>query len=125
MLPAAADAEARATYWGVRPLYAPDEPPAEGDDGGRRGDARAISRDFALLAHGDRDGVAGLTTIVGGKLTTYRRMAEATADAVCDDLGVDAPCRTARLALPGADDPERLRALAADLAGDAPADPVE
>ncbi len=117
MLPAAAAAPARTTYRGVRPLYAPDER--------ERGDERAISRDFALLDHADRDGLGGLTTIVGGKLTTHRLMAEATADAVCAALGVGAACRTARLPLRAADDRERLRALAAALAGDAPADPLD
>jgi glycerol-3-phosphate dehydrogenase len=95
------------TYWGVRPLYAPDE-------AGRAG-ARAISRGFALLDHAT-DGAEGLFTVVGGKLTTYRRMAEATADAVCEYLGVAATCRTADRPLPGADDPARLDALV-DAAG--------
>jgi glycerol-3-phosphate dehydrogenase len=33
-------------------------------------------------------------TISGGKGTTLRAMAEATADVVCRKLGIDAPCRT-------------------------------
>ncbi len=33
-------------------------------------------------------------TISGGKATTLRAMAEATADVVCRKLGIDAPCRT-------------------------------
>ena len=104
-----ADRAVRRTYWGVRPLYAPDE----------ADDARAISRDFALLDHGDD--ADGLFTIVGGKLTTYRRMAEATADRVCDCLGVPEPCRTADRPLPGADDPARLDALVDEFGVDAPA----
>jgi len=110
----AVDAPVRRTYWGVRPLYAPDE-------AGR--DARAISRGFALLDHAT-DGAAGLYTIVGGKLTTYRRMAEATADRVCDRLGVSATCRTDDRPLPGADDPTRLDALREEFGVDAPADGV-
>ncbi|MFB6256717.1 MAG: FAD-dependent oxidoreductase, partial [Haloplanus sp.] len=54
------DRAVRRAYWGVRPLYAPDE----------AGDARDISRGFTLLDHGS-DGAAGLFTTVGGKLTTY------------------------------------------------------
>ncbi|SEA12007.1 glycerol-3-phosphate dehydrogenase [Haloplanus vescus] len=105
------DAEVRDTYWGVRPLYAPDE--------AARDDARKISRGFALLDHA-ADGAAGLVTVVGGKLTTYRRMAEATADRVCERLGVDAECRTAKRALPASDDPA-VADLRATLGVDAPA----
>jgi glycerol-3-phosphate dehydrogenase len=48
-----------------------------------------------VLDHAERDGVEGLVTIVGGKLTTFRLLAEATADAVCGKLRVDALCVTA------------------------------
>src|SRR5690606_15090173 len=44
----------------------------------------------------------GVVTVVGGKLTTYRRMAEDTVDAVVRRLGAAAiPSRTARLPLVG------------------------
>jgi glycerol-3-phosphate dehydrogenase len=98
MLPAVADADHVRTWWGVRPLYEPDE---------ARHDARGISRDFVLLDH-ETDGVENVATIVGGKLTTYRQMAEATSDLVGDRLGVDEPCRTADRRLPGAEDPAVL-----------------
>jgi glycerol-3-phosphate dehydrogenase len=109
----AADGPVRRTYWGVRPLYAPDE----------ADDTRAVSRGFALLDHAT-DGAAGLFTVVGGKLTTYRRMAAATADAVCDRLGVSASCRTADRPLPGADDPAELDAARGAFGVEAPADGV-
>jgi glycerol-3-phosphate dehydrogenase len=112
MLPAVADAPEVRTWWGVRPLYAPDE-----DERGGRG----ISRGFFLLDHAD-DGVDNVASIVGGKLTTYRQMAEATADLVCDGLGVDADCRTADETLPGADDPARLDELVAEFDGQGPTD---
>ncbi|MHC3378681.1 FAD-dependent oxidoreductase [Haloarcula sp. H-GB5] len=111
MLPAVADASEVRTWWGVRPLYAPDE--------AERG--RGISRGFFLLDHAD-DGVDNMASIVGGKLTTYRQMAEATADLVCDDLGVDAACRTADQTLPNVDDPEQLDALVAEFDGQGPTD---
>jgi glycerol-3-phosphate dehydrogenase len=38
--------------------------------------------------------VEGIVTVVGGKLATYRLMAEKTADLVCRRLGIEAPCRT-------------------------------
>lgn len=113
MVPALRDAPIRRVYRGVRPLYSPNQ--AEPD--------RAISRDAAVLRHGDRDGVPGLTSVVGGKLTTHRAMAERAADAVCDALGVDAACRTAEEPLPGADgDVDRVTRFAGERCADAPAD---
>ena len=44
----------------------------------------------------------GLVSITGGKLTTYREMAEDTVDAVVSQLGTSAKCRTRRLSLLGA-----------------------
>jgi len=113
LLPAAADATVERTYWGVRPLYSPAD---YGDD------ARGISRGFYVLDHADRDGLAGLTTVVGGKLTTHRLMAEATADLVADRLGVDAPCTTADEPLAAHDDPERLDGLVEEFDAGGPAD---
>ena len=45
---------------------------------------------------------AGVITVTGGKLTTYREMAKDTVDAVLDRLGRSAKCRTKRLPLLGA-----------------------
>ncbi|MBI4936137.1 MAG: glycerol-3-phosphate dehydrogenase/oxidase [Actinobacteria bacterium] len=44
----------------------------------------------------------GVVTVTGGKLTTYREMAEDTIDDVLDLLGTKARCRTKRLRLVGA-----------------------
>ena len=41
------------------------------------------------------EGLNGFVSIVGGKLTTYRLMAEKISDAICAKLAVQAPCRTA------------------------------
>jgi len=112
MLPPVADAEVTRTWWGVRPLYAPDEAGSE-----RRG----ISRGFFLLEHAD-DGVENLASVVGGKLTTYRRMAEDTADLVADRLGVAADSTTATEPLPGADDPDQLDAYVDRYDGQGPSD---
>ncbi|MCR6555322.1 anaerobic glycerol-3-phosphate dehydrogenase subunit A, partial [Aeromonas sp. CPF2-S1] len=57
-------------YAGVRPLVAVD-----GDESGRN-----ISRGIVLLDHSDRDGLQGFNTITGGKLMTYRLMAEWATD---------------------------------------------
>jgi glycerol-3-phosphate dehydrogenase len=79
-------------YAGVRPLYK-EERPKEDDDG------RAISRAHVVIDH-TRDGVDNFVSIVGGKLTTYRLMAEQAADVVCTKLGVTAACTTAEEVLP-------------------------
>jgi glycerol-3-phosphate dehydrogenase len=52
---------------------------------------------------------SGLVTVTGGKLTTYRKMAEHVVDAVTARLGRRAPCRTRRLTLVGGDDFDRAR----------------
>lgn len=54
-----------------------------------------IRRTFDVLDHSERDGVEGLVCVLGGKLTTFRLMAEKTADIVCAKLGLDRPCATA------------------------------
>ncbi len=55
---------------------------------------RDISRAFVLLDHTVRDNVDGMVTITSGKWTTYRKMAQVTADKICEKLIVDRPCRT-------------------------------
>jgi glycerol-3-phosphate dehydrogenase len=65
-------------------------------------DDRAISRGFTLLDHGSCDGLEGLVTITGGKLVTYRLMAERTADLICEKMGIRVPCLTHQQRLPGA-----------------------
>jgi glycerol-3-phosphate dehydrogenase len=96
LVPILAEARTIRSYWGVRPLY---EPPGTGTK-----DPTDITREFFLLDHGERDGLPGMASIVGGKTTTYRMMAESIADHVCGVLGVDAECRTAEVPLPGSDD---------------------
>jgi glycerol-3-phosphate dehydrogenase len=110
MLPPVADAPVRRTWWGVRPLYGPEE--------AERGE-RGISRGFFVLDH---DAVGNMASVVGGKLTTYRAMAAATADLVCERLGVDAAATTADRPLPGADDPGRLDEFVAEFGGPGPTD---
>jgi glycerol-3-phosphate dehydrogenase len=50
-----------------------------------------------------------MTSIVGGKFTTFRMMAEKISDHVCEKFGIDAECRTADEPLPGSDDFSVLR----------------
>ncbi len=78
-------------YAGVRPLVG-----TATEEGGR-----SISRSFSLIDH-ETEGLNNFATITGGKLTTYRLMAEKTADLVCARLGVTRPCMTRTEPLPTA-----------------------
>ena len=80
-------------YCGVRPLVA-----VSGNV-----DGREISRGIVLVDHESRDGLAGLVTIAGGKLMTYRLMAEWTSDLVSKKLGVKKKCATHTRPLPGSE----------------------
>jgi glycerol-3-phosphate dehydrogenase len=71
-------------FAGTRPLYSAN-PEAAG---------RSASRNFTLLDH-SQQGLDGLVTMVGGKLTTYRLMAEKMTDFICARLNVKELCRTA------------------------------
>jgi glycerol-3-phosphate dehydrogenase len=74
-------------YAGLRPLL---------DTGGT--ETADISRRHALITSPE-----GIVTIVGGKLTTYRRMAQDAVDAVVRRHGLNVgPCRTKALPLVGA-----------------------
>lgn len=85
MLPGFGTTRLIRTYAGVRPLLKADG-----------GDGRAISRGFRIIDHQD-----GLFSILGGKLTTYRLMAEQMTDRVMEVFGRKTRCRTAELPLEG------------------------
>jgi glycerol-3-phosphate dehydrogenase len=89
MLPILENARYIRAFAGVRPLVSVE---CDADD-------RCIARGFALLDHAG-EGVENFFTITGGKLTTFRLMAERTADLVCQRLGVAKPCRTRAEPLP-------------------------
>ncbi|HEV7773501.1 MAG TPA: glycerol-3-phosphate dehydrogenase [Conexibacter sp.] len=84
------------TYAGVRPLPAAPN----GDEG-------AITRSHVIHDHAGRDipegeRIEGLLSIVGGKITTYRRLSEETVDQAVKKLGRKADkCRTHQVPLPG------------------------
>ena len=96
LLPGLATTPFRRAYAGIRPLVRA---------AGASGEGRKASRDFALLTYEEAEagGVDNLMTLTGGKLTTYRLMAERAADALCRRLGVSAVCRTAEEAIPPSD----------------------
>lgn len=64
-------------------------------------DTRHMSRGMSIIDHEARDGVKGLLTISGGKLTTYRLMAKNIVDVMCEQLGDDRPCTTDTESVPG------------------------
>jgi len=66
-------------------------------------DTRHMSRGMAVIDHADRDGLEGMLTIGGGKLTTYRLMAEHIVDEMCRKLGETRVCRTADEVVPGSE----------------------
>ena len=101
LVPMLAEARTIRSFWGVRPLY---EPPDVGST-----DPTDITRDYFLLDHEGRDSVPGMTSIVGGKFTTYRMMGEEISDHVCAKFGIDADCRTADVPLPGSEEFSVLR----------------
>lgn len=89
MIPALEKTRYIRAYAGVRPLLGST---AAADD-------RSVSRGFALLDHRENN-LTNFSTITGGKLTTYRLMAEKTADLVCQKIGTTAPCLTRTEPLP-------------------------
>ncbi|MBK5287450.1 MAG: glycerol-3-phosphate dehydrogenase/oxidase [Acidimicrobiia bacterium] len=105
------------TWAGLRPLVT----------GGTVGQKTAdLSR-----RHKVTSSTGGVITVTGGKLTTYRKMAQDTTDAVVKAVGTKAACRTKRLALLGATGPapddehlaRRYGSLAADILTLADSDP--
>ena len=93
LAPVLANTRILRAYSGVRPLVAADNDPS----------GRSISRGIVCLDHAERDGLEGFITITGGKLMTYRLMAEWATDLACRKLGNRKKCMTADMALPGSE----------------------
>ncbi len=95
------------TYSGVRPLY---------DDGASK--AQEATRDYVLTLDAP-DGQPPLLSVFGGKITTYRRLAESALERLKDHLpAAKKPSWTGGAPLPGGDfPPDGYDALVADLAG--------
>ncbi len=79
------------SFSGIRPLF---------DDG--KSEAKAATRDYVLkLDSGDNK--APLLSIYGGKITTYRKLAESVLEKISPFLGSMADCWTKSSVLPGGD----------------------
>lgn len=107
-------ADVEASYAGARPLVA--RPGKSASD---------LSRQYQILDHGKVSGRPGLLSVLGGKYTTSRAMAEEIVDRVCRQLGKGGPCMTEQLPIGGGDIGivgeylERQRAAAKGLVDDA------
>ena len=99
------------TWAGVRALVR-EEGVSEGE----------VSRKHALFDHERRDGISGVLSVVGGKITAYRAIAEEVTDVATRKLGsvaggVVRGSSTASTPLPGADG-SRARVIDSLAAGD-------
>jgi glycerol-3-phosphate dehydrogenase len=89
-------------FAGVRPLY---------DDGSS--DPSAVTRDYALRIDDDA-GVAPVLSVFGGKITTYRRLAEEVLQRLAPYFPDLKPAWTGTAPLPGSDFGRQSRAEARD-----------
>ena len=95
------------TYSGVRPLY---------DDGAKS--ATAATRDYVLKVETAQGGLP-LLNVFGGKITTYRRLAESALEKLRPFYPQMADRWTGQASLPGGDFPvDGIETLLSDLAGD-------
>ena len=100
------------SYSGVRALF-----------DGEGGAAQAASRDYLLDVHA-KHGHPPLLSVLGGKITTYRRLAEEATDQLCELLNSPARAWTREAILPGGDFRDH-QSLLADLQKLYPWLPVE
>jgi glycerol-3-phosphate dehydrogenase len=96
LVPSFRSARALRVWTGVRPLFE--------DTKASDTQTRDVTRAHALLDHAERDGVNRFVTITGGKLTTFRLMAEETVDAVCRQLGEERSSTTTTEPLRGSEE---------------------
>ena len=88
MIPGIRQAKLRGVYMSSRPLI------GEGIAG------RSLTRSYKTYDHEEMDGVKGIFSVIGGKATTCRLMAEEVSDLVCQKVGISASCQTRESVLP-------------------------
>jgi glycerol-3-phosphate dehydrogenase len=84
LLPAVTKTDVHSTWYAVRPLIAQGKPE----------NPQEISRDFDCYDHRQRDNLDGLISVIGGKATTLRLMAEKAVDLICRKTGRNLACKT-------------------------------
>ncbi|HZU87017.1 MAG TPA: FAD-dependent oxidoreductase [Anaerolineaceae bacterium] len=87
LVPALKNIKVRGIYMSARPLIKSATA------------GRSLSRTFKCYDHKANEGMDGIVSIIGGKATTSRVMAEKTSDLVCQKLGIKTECRTHDLPL--------------------------
>lgn len=73
------------SFAGTRPLYSMYKSPKK----------LYASRSFRIVDH-KNEGLSGMASICGGKVTTYRLMAEQISNLVCNYFNKNVPCNTAK-----------------------------
>jgi glycerol-3-phosphate dehydrogenase len=85
LLPAVAESPVHAAWWASRPLL----------DNPEEHDPMRMSRGFICIDHKKTAGLEGFISMVGGKATTLRAMAQEAADRICEKTGRPIDCTTA------------------------------
>jgi glycerol-3-phosphate dehydrogenase len=92
LLPGIQQHRALRSWAGIRPLYSAVS---------QESDSRhTITREHIVVDHRETDGVDNFVSVFGGKLTTYRLMAEETVSLIANRLGNTSPCSTTSSTLP-------------------------
>lgn len=98
VLPDLSQEQCTRVYSGIRPLYS----------GFNGGGERKTSRQYQLIDHTVKDGIDRFVSVVGGKFTTHRLMAEQAGDHIAERTPIDATSQTATTPLPGPKDTPTL-----------------
>jgi glycerol-3-phosphate dehydrogenase len=89
MVPSVGEAPVRSVWSAARPLIRNSEASSP----------QQISRTFECYDHKETHDIEGIVSLMGGKATTLRAMAEKTADLICRKTGHEIPCRTRTIPL--------------------------
>jgi glycerol-3-phosphate dehydrogenase len=91
VFPSIREARAIGTYAGVRPTLYEFGPHED-----------KLSREHAIVDHG-ADGAPGIYSMIGGKLASFRLIAQEMSDRIAEDLAPATECTTHKRPLPGGD----------------------
>ena len=91
LLPGLRDCRPLRAWAGIRPLYQPTSHPDSR--------TRDLVRAHAIIDHEVSDGLQGFISVIGGKLTTFRLMAENAVDLICARLEIEKTCSTSSTTL--------------------------
>lgn len=66
-----------------------------------KGRVSNVSRSHRMVDHETSEGISGLISILGGKMTGYRAIAQEAVDLICRKMGLEVGCSTDKEPLPG------------------------